>query len=168
MLPAPLRLIAVAILSASAAFLLIYQQWLWGSVAAFFAITLAYIQFRLGPVVSALRYLYRGDTRRCEKELKRVKRPEKLPLQLQGYYHFCHGYLYTQKGNLPLAATAFRTALDKGIRLDNDKAVAHVSIAHAEASAGKKAEARKHLKAAKELPHNEAVAQAITQVERML
>ena len=168
MLPGPLRIIAVIILSAAARFLLLYQQWFWGSVAVVLSLSMAYIQFRLGPVVSALRYLYRGDTKRCEKELSRVKRPEKLPLQLQGYYHFCQGYLHSQKGNLAIAATAFRTALEKGIRLDNDKAVAHVSIAHAEASSGKKAEARKHLKLAKELPHNEAVAQAITQVERMV
>lgn len=168
MLPSSVRIIAIIVTLAAGIFLLFYQEWLWGGLAIALTAYLAYVQFRLGPVVLGLRYLYRGNVAKCEREIAKVKAPEKVPGKLQGYYYFCQGYIHHHHQRQAEAATAFTKALDKGLRMENDQAVAHVSIAHYEASQGKKAQANKHLKAAKELKHNEAVDRAIQQVEQQL
>lgn len=168
MLPSFVRIIAIVVTLAAGIFLLLYEEWLAGALALALTAYLAYVQFWLGPVVLALRYLYKGKVDHCERELSKVKKPHKLPGKLQGYYYFCQGYLHHHHHRQAAAAEAFAMALDKGLRMENDQAVAHVSIAHHEAMQGKKAQANKHLKAAKALKHNEAVAAAIRQVEQQL
>lgn len=168
MLPSSIRILAIIVTLAAGVFLLFYQEWIWGSVAIGLTAYLAYVQFRLGPVVLGLRYLYRGNVAKCEREINKVKHPDKIPGKLQGYYYFCQGYIHHHHKRQAEAAAAFASALEKGLRMENDQAVAHVSIAHYEASQGKKAQANKHLKAAKELKHNEAVDSAIQQVEQQL
>lgn len=168
MLPSFVRTIAIVATLAAGIFLLVYEQWVAGALALALTTYLAYVQFWLGPVILALRYLYKGKVDQCERELRKVKKPHKLPSKLQGYYYFCQGYLHHQHHRLAASAQAFATALDKGLRMENDQAVAHVSIAHFEAMEGKKAQAKKHLKAAKARKHNEAVAAAILKVEQQL
>ena len=168
MLPSSIRILAIIVTLAAGVFLLFYQEWIWGGLAIGLTAYLAYVQFRLGPVVLGLRYLYRGNVAKCEREINKVKRPDKIPGKLQGYYYFCQGYIHHHHKRQAEAAAAFASALEKGLRMENDQAVAHVSIAHYEASQGKKAQANKHLKAAKELKHNEAVDSAIQQVEQQL
>ncbi len=168
MLPSSIRILAIIVTLAAGVFLLFYQEWIWGGLAIGLTAYLAYVQFRLGPVVLGLRYLYRGNVAKCEREINKVKYPDKIPGKLQGYYYFCQGYIHHHHKRQAEAAAAFASALEKGLRMENDQAVAHVSIAHYEASQGKKAQANKHLKAAKELKHNEAVDSAIQQVEQQL
>lgn len=168
MLPSSIRILAIIVTVAAGVFLLFYQQWLWGGLAMALSAYLGYVQFRLGPVVLGLRYLYRGNITQCEREISKVKHPHKVPGRLQGYYYFCLGYIHHHHQRQAQAAAAFSTALEKGLRMENDQAVAHVSIAHFAAAQGKKAQANKHLKTAKSLKHNEAVDTAIQQVEQQL
>lgn len=168
MLPLIVRRIAMALTLAAGLFLLVYQQWFYGILALVLAGYLGYVEWYLGPVVRALRYLYRGQISKCERTLQGIRHPEKIPGRLKGYYHFCQGYVHHHHGRGEEAANAFYAALDAGLRLQNDQAVAHVTIAHHAASQQKKAEANKHLKQARALKHNKTVEEGIQQVAAML
>ena len=158
----------MAFVLASAIYLAYVGQWGTALLAGVLLVLLWYVHRRLGPVFMALRKLYKGNVAACEYHLATVKRPNKLPSIQKGYYHFCRGYIAMQRNERDDAVDAFTSALEHGLRLENDRAVAHVSLASLYQQRGTKAKARENLNAAKALKHNKVVAQAIADVERGL
>lgn len=163
-----IRLIAAILVLAAAVVFGLANQWVPMTVSLVIGGILVLMHFRLGPVMMALRYLYRGNIAKTKFYLKKVKDPDKLPASHRGYYHFCKGYLTMQQNRRDEAKAHFEKALDGGLRLGNDKAVAHVSLAQLYGQDRNRKEAKRHLEKAETFKYNKAVAQAIEQVKKQL
>ncbi len=169
MLSSPVvRLIAALLVLAAAIVFGLGGQWVPMTIALIVGGILIFMHFRLGPVFLALQHLYKGNIAKTEGYLGKVKDPEKLAASHRAYYHFCKGYITMQQNKRDEAREHFRKALDNGLRLGNDKAVAHVSLAQIYVQEHNKKEAERHLERAKSYKHNEAVTQAIEEVSKQL
>jgi len=125
-------------------------------------------RMRFGRVYRALRYLYKGDMKRCEAELQKIKKPENLKGSEKAYYHFCQGYLYSTSSHPNKALEEFERALAAGLKLPNDQAVAHVTRADILIRQNKKNEAQAELEKAEKLRHNKVVEKAIERLKAKL
>jgi len=162
------RLQLLAVIGALIATLLFFMagQWLAAGGSLLLTVFLAYGLYRFGPVYHALRHLYRGDLEKCEAELKKIPSADKLRKEDQAYYYFCRGYLLSSARKSGAAQKSFEQALEAGLRLPNDRAVAHVSLADIYLKKGQKEKGLAHLDEAKKLKHNNVVEEAIKKLEK--
>lgn len=164
------RLQVLAVIAALIATLLFFMagQWVAAGGSLIFTLFLVYGLYRFGPVQRALRHLYRGDLVKCEVELKKIPSTDKLRKEDQAYYYFCKAYLLSSSRKTGVAQESFERALQKGLPLANDRAVAHVSLADIYLKKGRKEKALAHLAEAKKLKHNKVVEEAIKKLEKSL
>jgi len=164
------RLQVLAVVAAMIATLLFFMagQWAAAGASLLFTLFLVYGLYRFGPVQHALRHLYRGDLEKCEAELKKIPAAGKLRKEDQAYYHFCKAYLSSSAGKIEAAQKSFEQALQAGLSLANDRAVAHVSLADICLKKGQKEKALAHLAEAKKLKHNKVVEEAIQKLDKRL
>ena len=162
------RLQLLAVVGALIATLLFFMAGQWPAAAGSLLLTvfLAYGLYRFGPVYHALRHLYRGDLEKCEAALKKIPSADKLRKEDRAYYYFCEAYLLSTAGKSGAARKSFEQALEAGLRMPTDQAVAHVSLADIYLKNGQKEKALAHLAEAKKLKHNKVVEEAIGKLEK--
>ncbi len=163
-----LQVLAIIASFAASLLFLLSGEWLPALLALLLGAFLLAGRMRFGRVYRALRYLYKGDMKRCEAALQRIKNPERLKGTEKAYYHFCHGYLFSAASKPEKALKEFGRALDAGLKLPNDQAVAHVSRADIYIRQNKKEKAREELTKAEELRHNKVVEDAIARLKGKL
>ena len=95
--------------------------------------------------------LRKQDFAGTEKWLNRIKNPESsLVKKQQGYFHYLHGIIKSQT-NLTTAEKSFKKAIQLGLSMDHDLAMAKMSLAGIYLQKRRKREAQQLLSEAKKL-----------------
>lgn len=109
------------------------------------------IYFKNELIFLAFLRLRKQDFVGTEKWLNRIKNPESsLVTKQQGYYNYLHGIIQSQK-NLTQAEKYFKKALQLGLSMNHDLAMAKMSLAGIMMQKRRKREAQNLLSEAKKL-----------------
>lgn len=107
--------------------------------------------FRHEGIIMALYHLRKQDLAKAEASLNKIKAPEKLIRTQQAYYWYLQGLIGMQQKGIGKSEKYFIKALNLGLRLKEDQAVAKLNLAGIYMSKRKKREAELYLNQAKKL-----------------
>ncbi len=94
------------------------------------SLILLFTHFAFGNVWAAFSKLQKGKIIEAEILINQIKRPEWLVKQNRTYYHFIKGMIALQQKNLTEGETQLKIAADRGLRSNNDNALALLNLAH--------------------------------------
>lgn len=131
---------------------------------------LLYVTFYLfGTVGPAFGKLRRGKIAEAERLINMIRKPEFLLRRHRAYYHFTKGMIAMQKQQLPAGELHLKSALDMGLRSENDKALVSLNLAHLYFVQNKKEDSRVFLEKAKTFESNDLlIREKIEELERVL
>jgi len=115
-------------------------------IAGFIVLTI----FRNENNLTAFYYLRKNQLDKAKEALDRVKYPENLIVSQQAYHFYLRGLIVSQHEPLK-AEKFFLKALNLGLRMDTDKAVAKLNLAAAAMQKRKKQQAIMYINEAKKL-----------------
>ncbi|MEO1548599.1 MAG: DUF2892 domain-containing protein, partial [Bacteroidota bacterium] len=100
-----------------------------GIALIFLSLIFIFLYFRNEIILLAFLRMRKQDMEGTQKWLEKIKNPEaSLIKKQQGYYNYLHGIIYSQK-NLTQAEKYFKKALNLGLTMDYDVAMAKLSLA---------------------------------------
>lgn len=127
-----------------------------------------FLYFRNEIILLAFLRLRKQDMVGTEKWLNKIKNPEgALITKQQGYYNYLLGLLQSQK-NLTKAEKYFRKALQLGLNMDYDVAMAKLSLAGIVMQKRRKREATTLLQEAKKLDKNNMLTEQIKMLQQQM
>ena len=91
---------------------------------------LLFTHFAFGNVWAAFSKLQKGKILEAELLINQIKRPEWLIKQNRTYYHFIKGMIALQQKNLSEGEEHLKIAVSRGLRSNNDNALALLNLAH--------------------------------------
>lgn len=102
-----------------------------GNGILFFFLTaiVVLLVFRHELILLAFFQLRRGKVQKAENLLNRIKHPEQLPKRQEAYYYFLRGLVMSQQNQITKSEKMFRRALNLGLRMKHDRAVAKLNLA---------------------------------------
>ncbi len=124
--------------------------------------------FRHERIIMALYYLRKQDMPKAAEQLEKIKAPEKLIKTQEAYYHYLNGLISMQQKGIGKSEKYFVKALQLGLRLDEDQAVAKLNLAGIYLSKRKKREAEIYLNQAKKLDKKKMLADQIKMLKIQL
>jgi len=107
--------------------------------------------FRHEMLLIAFWFVRKGNLEKAEVYLDKIKQPQHLVRAQEAYYYFLKGLTTSQKGGVFEAEKFFKKALNTGLRMGHDQAMAKLSLAGAAMSRRRKREAQTLLTEAKKL-----------------
>ena len=132
------------------------------------ALVFVFLYFRNEIILMAFLRMRKQDLEGTQKWLNRIKNPDgSLTQKQQGYYHYLHGILFSQK-NLTQAEKHFKKALSLGLNMDYDVAMAKLSLAGIAMQKRRKREATKLLQEAKKLDKNNMLTDQIKVLQQQM
>ena len=129
----------------------------WYCYAASVLLYLTYYLF--GTVGPAFHKLRRGKVDEAEHLINMIRRPDFLMKRHRAYYHFTKGMIALQKKELPSGEMHLKSALEAGLRTDNDKALVSLNLAHIYFLQKKTEDSRVFLSRAKSFESNDLLIQ---------
>lgn len=127
-----------------------------------------FLYFRNEFILLAFFRLRKQDFAGTQKWLSKIVEPETaLIKKQQGYYNYLHGIIYSQI-NLTQAEKYFRKALDLGLTMDYDVAMAKLSLAGIMMQKRRKREAQELLAEAKKLDKQNMMTEQIKMMQQQL
>ena len=103
------------------------------------------------------------------KALNRIKSPQFLPKKQQAYVMYLKGMLGLQQGlNFQQCENLMRGALAKGLRTQQDRAVANLQLAGICMQTGRKSEAKRFLAEAQKLDKNNILKSQIKDMNKQM
>ncbi|MEM8999272.1 MAG: DUF2892 domain-containing protein [Bacteroidota bacterium] len=127
-----------------------------------------FLYFRNELILLAFFRMRKQDMEGTQKWLSKIKHPESaLIKKQQGYYHYLHGIIYSQK-NLTQAEKYFKKALGLGLSMGYDIAMAKLSLAGIAMQKRRKREATKLLQEAKKLDKNNMLSEQIKMMQQQM
>lgn len=155
------RLVVIAICLVLAA-ISVYQNKTLAAVLALSFIGWTIFGFiRQGTVYLAFRKLKTGDHLAAAQYLKMTKKVNWLSSFQRSHYYFVKGYVEMAKGGLEEAKQGFEQALENGLRLKNDIALAYANLASLNHRQNNRSLAKEYIKKALGLKVNKKVRQEI-------
>lgn len=128
----------------------------------------AFTLFRHELMLIAFFYVRKGNFQKADKFLDHIKKPEKTLLKGQvAYYYFLKGLVNSQT-NLNVADKFFRKALNIGLRLDHDKALAKMQLAGVAIQRRRKREATMLLSEARKLDKTKMLKEQLDMLKQSL
>ncbi len=122
-----------------------------GIALIFFSTIFIFLYFKNEMILAAFWKLRKQDFEGAKKYLDKIKNPEaNLTTKQQGYYNYLHGLMMSQT-NMTQAEKYFKKALQLGLSMDQDVAMAKLSLAGIAMTKRRKREAQLLLKEAKDL-----------------
>lgn len=112
--------------------------------------------------------LRRQKMDKAQKALQTIKRPELLIGSQEAYYYYLTGLVESQLNSLTKAEKYFRKALNLGLRMKHDQAMAKLNLAGICMSKRKKREATTLLAEAKKLDKHKMLADQIKMLREQL
>jgi tetratricopeptide (TPR) repeat protein len=132
------------------------------------AAMVVFLYFKNELILLAFLQLRKQNFAGAKKYLDKIKNPETaLVKKQQGYYNYLNGLMVSQT-NLTQAEKYFRKAIDLGLNMDQDLALAKLQLAGIVASKRKKIEAEKLLNEAKKLDKHNMLKEQITMMKQQL
>jgi hypothetical protein len=122
-----------------------------GIALLFFSTIFIFLYFKNEMILAAFWKLRKQDFEGAKKYLDKIKNPEaNLTTKQQGYFNYLHGLMLSQT-NMTQAEKFFKKALKLGLSMDQDVAMAKLSLAGIAMTKRRKREAQLLLKEAKDL-----------------
>ncbi|MEM8764446.1 MAG: DUF2892 domain-containing protein [Bacteroidota bacterium] len=139
-----------------------------GIALIFLSLIFIFLYFRNEMILLAFLRMRKQDMEGTQKWLEKIKNPESsLIKKQQGYYNYLHGIIYSQK-NLTQAEKYFKKALNLGLTMDYDVAMAKLSLAGISMQKRRKREATKLLQEAKKLDKNNMLTEQIRMMQQQM
>ncbi|CEN43501.1 hypothetical protein [Capnocytophaga canis] len=139
-----------------------------GIALIFLAAIPVLLYFRNEFLLLAFFRLRKQDFQGTQKWLSKIVDPETaLIRKQQGYYHYLHGIIYSQI-NLSQAEKYFRKALQLGLNMSYDVAMAKLSLAGIMMQKRRKREAQELLTEAKKLDKQNMMTEQIKMMQQQL
>jgi tetratricopeptide (TPR) repeat protein len=133
-----------------------------------FSLIFVFLYFRNEFILMAFLRMRKQDLDGTQKWLSRIKNPESaLTKKQQGYYNYLFGIIFSQK-NLTQAEKYFRKALQLGLNMDYDVAMAKLSLAGIAMQKRRKREATTLLQEAKKLDKNNMLTEQIRMMQQQM
>lgn len=137
-------------------------------LATLLSLSLLWGYYSLGTVYLALNRMRRNRLEEAESILNLTTKPQRLIKSRRGYYYFIKAFLAREKDDFSSAKNLFELALDEGISLEQDKAVALLSLADIAVINGNKEAARSYLQRMKGLKVQPQLMPQIRQMQQYL
>lgn len=115
------------------------------------AIILGLMVFRSLRLMMAFLQLRGQKMEKAQRWLDRVKNPEKLWKSQEAYYYYLVGLTQSQAQSITQAEKSFKKAVNTGLRMDHDKAVAKLNLAMIALSKNRPREAQSLISEVKKL-----------------
>lgn len=122
--------------------------------------------FRNEMIMIAFYYMRKGDIKNAEKFLNKIKHPEKLVKSQEAYYYYLNGLVETQLRGMNKAEKFFKMALNTGLRMKNDQAVANLNLAGIYLAKRNKKVATHYLQEAKKADKHKLLSEQIKEFEK--
>lgn len=127
-----------------------------------------FLYFKNEFILLSFLKLRKQDFEGAKKWLDKIKNPEgALVKKQQGYFHYLHGLMVSQT-NLNQAEKFFKRAIELGLSMDMDLAVAKLNLAGIAMSRRRKIEATNLLNEAKKLDKQNMLKEQITMMKQQL
>ncbi|MES2628773.1 MAG: DUF2892 domain-containing protein [Bacteroidota bacterium] len=107
--------------------------------------------YRHERIIMTLYHLRKQDMVKAQEQLDKIKAPEKLQKGQEAYYYYLNGLIGMQQRGVGKSEKFFIKALQIGLRLEEDQAVAKLNLAGINLAKRKKREAEQYLNQAKKL-----------------
>ena len=133
-------------------------------LSAFFIL----IYFKNEIIFLAFLRLRKQDFKGTEKWLNKIKNPESALVQKQqGYFYYLHGIIQSQN-NLTIAEKYFKKAIQLGLSMNHDLAMAKMSLAGILMQKRRKREARTLLTEAKKLDKHNMLTEQMRMMQQQM
>jgi hypothetical protein len=124
--------------------------------------------FRNERILLSLWHMRKNDVAKAEKALAGIRNPEKSLIKGQlAYYYLLMGMIESQR-KVGKAETLLKRALNTGLRLDQDKALAKLNLAGIALTKRRKKEAQILLTEVKKLDKNGALAEQTKYIKQQM
>lgn len=124
--------------------------------------------FRNERILLTLWHMRKNDVAKAEKALSGIRNPEKSLIKGQlAYYYLLMGMIESQR-KVGKAETLLKRALNTGLRLDQDKALAKLNLAGIALTKRRKKEAQILLTEVKKLDKNGALAEQTKYIKQQM
>ena len=124
--------------------------------------------FRNERILLSLWHMRKNDVAKAEKALAGIRNPEKSLIKGQlAYYYLLMGMIESQR-KVGKAETLLKRALNTGVRLDQDKALAKLNLAGIALTKRRKKEAQILLTEVKKLDKNGALAEQTKYIKQQM
>ena len=162
-----LKLAIATIFVAGSVFLFMEGSIYWGVLADFIAGLFVLFFFKNEKSLLAFYFLRKNKLAAAETALNGVKHPEAMIKSQEAQYYYLCGLIEIQK-NQTKADKLFKKALEKGLRLKTDQAVAKLNLAGIALSRRNKKMAKYYLAETKKLDKQKMLKPQINEIETML
>lgn len=133
-----------------------------------FSLIFIFLYFRNELILMAFLRMRKQDLEGTDKWLSKIRNPAAaLTRKQQGYYNYLYGIIYSQK-NLTQAEKFFKKALELGLNMDYDVAMAKLSLAGIAMQKRRKREASVLLKEARKLDKNNMLTEQIRMMQQQM
>jgi hypothetical protein len=116
----------------------------------------------------AFYFLRKNKFQSAGKVLNGIKRPDRMIKGQEAYYYYLSGLISSQEHNNSQAEKQFKKALNIGLRLKTDKAVANLNLSGIYLSRRNKKLSKYYLQEAKSLDKQKMLSAQIREVEHMM
>ncbi len=124
--------------------------------------------FRNERILISLWYMRKSDVAKAEKMLGRIRNPEKSLIKSQlAYYYLLMGMIESQR-KVGKAETLLKKALNTGLRMDQDKALAKLNLAGIALTKRRKKEAQILLTEVKRLDSKNVLAEQTKYIKQQM
>jgi len=124
--------------------------------------------FKDERILWAFYHLRKQKPEKAQKVLAKIKQPELLIKSQEAYYYYLTGLIESQLNSLTRAEKYFRKALNMGLRMKHDQAMAKLNLAGICMSKRKKREATTLLAEAKKLDKHKLLSDQIKMLQQQL
>lgn len=124
--------------------------------------------FKDERILWAFYHLRKQKPEKAQNVLTKIKRPELLVKSQEAYYYYLTGLVESQLNSLTRAEKYFRKALNMGLRMKHDQAMAKLNLAGICMSKRKKREATTLLAEAKKLDKHKLLSDQIKMLQQQL
>lgn len=139
-----------------------------GIFLVLFSLIFILLYFKNEFILLAFLKLRKQDFEGAKQWLDKIKNPETaLIRKQQGYYNYLNGLMVSQT-NLNAAEKYFRKAIDLGLNMDQDLAMAKLNLAGIAMTKNRKIEAEKLLSEAKKLDKHNMLKEQITMMKAQM
>ena len=133
-----------------------------------FSLIFVLLYFKNEFIILAFLKLRKQDFPGAKAWLDKIKNPETALIQKQqGYYNYLNGLMVSQT-NLTLAEKYFKKAVELGLNMDQDMAMAKLNLAGIAMTKNRKIEAEKLLSEAKKLDKQGMLKEQLTMMKAQL
>ncbi len=128
--------------------------------------------FKNEMILMAFWYLRKQNFEKADKFLGYIKHPDtSLTKSQRAYYYYLKGLIYSQQQtgkSMTNAEKSFKKALEIGLNMDHDKAMANLQLSALVMAKARKQEAQRYLTAAKKLDKQKMLTDQIKQLQAQL